>query len=157
MLDCTHNLLGEVPEEISRMAKLEQLYLRHNRLTKLPLLTNCAALKVSNPSDSPLFVMGRQLQLCGCCCRRSTSPGKKAILKTSEWQLSGQHCPAFYLLQELHVGNNNIKEVSAAHLENLPSISVLDIRDNKISTIPDEIVLLQALERLDLTNNNVSR
>ena len=28
------------------MAKLEQLYLRHNKLTYLPMLTNCASLKV---------------------------------------------------------------------------------------------------------------
>lgn len=60
-------------------------------------------------------------------------------------------------LQELHVGNNSIREVSATHLENLPSISVLDIRDNKIEVLPDEVVLLQTLERLDLSNNNVSR
>ena len=59
-------------------------------------------------------------------------------------------------LQELHVGNNNIKELNAGQLKNLSSISVLDIRDNKISVIPDEIVLLQALERLDITNNDVS-
>ena len=59
-------------------------------------------------------------------------------------------------MQELHVGNNNIKEINAEQLQNLPGISVLDIRDNKISVIPDEIVVLQALERLDITNNDVS-
>ena len=52
------------------------------------------------------------------------------------------------------MGNN--KELNAEQLKNLPGISVLDIRDNKISVIPDEIVLLQALERLDITNNDVS-
>ena len=54
MLDCTHNELTHVPEEISHMTKLEQLYLRHNRLTHLPMLTNCAALKVG--SLSPQYV-----------------------------------------------------------------------------------------------------
>lgn len=46
MLDCTHNMLNHIPERVSNLSKLEQLYLRHNRLTHLPMLTDCAALKV---------------------------------------------------------------------------------------------------------------
>ena len=59
-------------------------------------------------------------------------------------------------LQELHLGNNQITEITATHLEHLPSISVLDIRDNKIDKLPDDIVQLQSLERLDVTNNDLS-
>ncbi|XP_077981169.1 leucine-rich repeat-containing protein 40-like [Glandiceps talaboti] len=59
-------------------------------------------------------------------------------------------------LKELHVGNNQITEVSKTHLQHLGSISVLDVRDNKLKTLPDEIVLLNSLQRLDLTNNNIS-
>ena len=58
--------------------------------------------------------------------------------------------------QELHVGNNQIKEVTATHMEHLPAISVLDLRDNKIDKLPDDIVQLQSLERLDVTNNDLS-
>ena len=43
------------------------------------------------------------------------------------------------------------------HLHHLQSISVLDLRDNKISKIPDEISILQGLERLDLTNNDLTK
>jgi hypothetical protein len=42
-------------------------------------------------------------------------------------------------------------------LNNLPQLSLLDLRDNRIEQLPDEIGLLQALERLDLTNNTLSR
>ena len=72
------------------------------------------------------------------------------------WYAKVDSGPHTGTLQELHVGNNNIKEINAEQLQNLPGISVLDIRDNKISVIPDEIVVLQALERLDITNNDVS-
>lgn len=41
--------------------------------------------------------------------------------------------------------------------ESLPHLKILDLRDNKIETLPDEIGYLQALIRLDLTNNSINR
>jgi Leucine-rich repeat (LRR) protein len=38
----------------------------------------------------------------------------------------------------------------------MQSISMLDLRDNRLAKIPDEITLLQQLERLDLSNNDIS-
>ncbi|PIK48423.1 hypothetical protein BSL78_14724 [Apostichopus japonicus] len=101
-LDLTHNKLQELPSEIGYMSSLEQLYLRHNQLTELP------------------------------------------VFKTTD------------LLKELHVGNNRIESLSLEFLQSIPGISVLDLRDNKISTLPEEITCLQKLQRLDLTNNNLS-
>jgi len=42
------------------------------------------------------------------------------------------------------------------HLEGMHSVTMLDLRDNKISHLSDDITLLQALERLDLTNNSLT-
>ncbi|KAM8998743.1 leucine-rich repeat-containing protein 40 isoform 2-T2 [Sarcophilus harrisii] len=64
--------------------------------------------------------------------------------------------PSCLLLKELHVGENQIEMLGPEHLRHLKSIHVLDLRDNKLKSIPDEITLLQALERLDLTNNDIS-
>ncbi len=102
MLDCTHNVLQSIPADIGRLTRLEQLYLRHNRLVRIPMLTNCEALK------------------------------------------------------ELHMGNNALQEITAEHLNHLQHVSVLDVRDNKIAVLPDEITILVGLERLDLTNNDLS-
>lgn len=44
----------------------------------------------------------------------------------------------------------------SSQLQYLASLSVLDVRDNKITVIPDDITTLTELERLDITNNNVS-
>jgi len=59
-------------------------------------------------------------------------------------------------LQELHVGNNAIRTVTADMLTSLVSLSVLDLRDNQLDALPDEVGLCQTLQRLDLTNNSLS-
>ena len=59
-------------------------------------------------------------------------------------------------IQELLVGNNNIKVLTPEHLQHLTSITTLDIRDNKLQKLPDEITVMEKLERLDLTNNDIS-
>ena len=61
-----------------------------------------------------------------------------------------------FFLQELHLGNNAIMGLTPEHLKHLSSLCVLDIRDNKVAKLPDEITLLENLERLDLTNNDLS-
>lgn len=58
-------------------------------------------------------------------------------------------------LQELHISNNFIKEIPERFCEKLPSLKVLDLRDNKIEKLPDEIAMLQSLMRLDISNNAI--
>lgn len=42
-------------------------------------------------------------------------------------------------------------------LEALAGLRVLDLSDNGLEALPDEITLLQMLQRLDLTNNYLSK
>lgn len=39
---------------------------------------------------------------------------------------------------------------------NLPHLKIFDLRDNKITQLPDEVCLLRNLNRLDVTNNSIS-
>lgn len=39
---------------------------------------------------------------------------------------------------------------------NLPHLKIFDLRDNKITELPDDICLLRNLNRLDVTNNSIS-
>ena len=87
---------------MSNLIYLEILYLRHNKLTSIPVLTHCINLK------------------------------------------------------ELHLGNNRIVQLNIKDVENIINVRTLDLRDNKITKIPDEITALQLLERLDVTNNDLS-
>ena len=54
------------------------------------------------------------------------------------------------------MGNNLLTVFDSAQLKCLTSLSILDVRDNKISVVPEEITTLISLERLDITNNDVS-
>ena len=54
------------------------------------------------------------------------------------------------------MGNNSLIGLTVEHLQCLQSILFLDLMDNKIAKIPDEIILLQELERLDIANNDLS-
>ena len=49
-----------------------------------------------------------------------------------------------------------MRVLTADTLMSLVSLSVLDLRDNRLDTLPDEVGLCQTLERLDLTNNSLS-
>ncbi|XP_018022150.1 leucine-rich repeat-containing protein 40 [Hyalella azteca] len=59
-------------------------------------------------------------------------------------------------LRELHLANNCLKELSSEVLGGLRGLRVLDLRENKLDELPDDITLLQMLERLDLANNTLS-
>lgn len=96
------NELEELPNSFGSLRKLEQLYLRHNKLKTIPPLHSCQALK------------------------------------------------------ELHLGNNFISELPSEQLKFISAVSVLDLRDNKLEDLPNDITVLQGLERIDLTNNNLS-
>lgn len=66
------------------------------------------------------------------------------------------YCYVFMCLQELYVGNNQIDRLETEQLSSLAAVSLLELRDNKIKSLPEQITLLNTLTRLDLTNNNVS-
>lgn len=59
-------------------------------------------------------------------------------------------------LQELHISNNFIKEIHERFFEKLPNLKVIDLRDNKITKLPDEVSMLQNLMRLDISNNSLT-
>ena len=58
--------------------------------------------------------------------------------------------------QEVHVGNNALMGLTKEHLEGMHGVTMLDLRDNKISQLSNDVTLLQSLERLDLTNNSLT-
>ena len=49
-----------------------------------------------------------------------------------------------------------ISGLEAEQLENILNVKMLDLRENKITKLPDEIHVLQVLERLDVSYNDLS-
>ncbi|XP_010280313.1 PREDICTED: leucine-rich repeat-containing protein 40, partial [Phaethon lepturus] len=167
-----HNELSHLPDGFGQLVNLEELDLSNNHLTDIPasfaLLINLVRLNLACnqlknlPADISAMKSLRQLD----CTKNylETVPSKLATMASLE-QLylrknklrSLPEFPSCKLLKELHAGENQIEILNAENLKHLNSLSVLELRDNKIKSVPDEITLLQKLERLDLTNNDISR
>ncbi|NXF50111.1 LRC40 protein, partial [Oceanites oceanicus] len=167
-----HNELSHLPDGFGQLVNLEELDLSNNRLTDIPtsfaLLINLVRLNLACnqlknlPADISAMKSLRQLD----CTKNylETVPSKLASMASLE-QLylrknklrSLPEFPSCKLLKELHAGENQIEILNAENLKHLNSLSVLELRDNKIKSVPDEITLLQKLERLDLSNNDISR
>ena len=171
-LTICHNNLQTLDEDVSRLNMLEHLDLSHNALQSLPsgvgFLTKTTKFVAShnNLKDLPheLSFM-RSLKLLDLSHNQlELTPDSMQDLAHLE-QLFLQHNCLERLpclnhcqhLKEVILGFNQIKEVSVEDIDNMANqLKVLDLRDNKIDVLPDEIIHLQSLERLDVSNNNLS-
>lgn len=166
-----HNELESIPEGIENLTYLEELELSNNQLVEIPgsfgKLTNLVKLNLSNNKLTSLPVeicSMKSLRQLDCTSNQLEDVPPELAGMVSLEQLFLRHnklChlpefPSCKLLKELHVGNNRIASLESKHLKHLSSLSLLELRDNKLTTLPDEITLLQGLERLDLSNNSLS-
>ncbi|XP_037530631.1 leucine-rich repeat-containing protein 40 [Nematolebias whitei] len=146
-LDVSNNQLSALPSSIGCLTKLQKVNLSHNKLQSLPdsmhHLTDVKVLECSNNqlSDIPASLSGmvslQQLYLRhNKLCRLPPLPGTA--------------------LKELYVGNNQIELLEREQLVSFTLISLLELRDNKIRTLPEQFPVLAELTRLDLTNNDIS-
>ncbi|XP_051869039.1 leucine-rich repeat-containing protein 40 isoform X2 [Pristis pectinata] len=170
-LQLQHNELERIPDGIGHLVHLEDLDMSSNRLSTIPSTLgeladlqrfNLAGNKLKSiPSDiskmrSLKFLDATRNEL------ECVPPELAGMVSLEQLYLRHnrlRHLPEFpscKYLKELHVGNNQIEYLGPDHLKPLSAISVLELRDNKLKSLPDEILLLQGLERLDLTNNDIS-
>ncbi|XP_022530888.2 leucine-rich repeat-containing protein 40 isoform X1 [Astyanax mexicanus] len=173
-LRCLHlqqNLLEQLPSELGQLCQLEDLDLSNNKLIIVPdglaNLNNLVKLNLSFNSlkslPSAISEM-KNLRMLDCSRNQLESVPPVLAQMASLEQLYLRHnklrflpeLPSCKTLKELHCGNNQIEVLEAAHLKHLSALSVLELRDNKVKSLPEEITLLQGLQRLDLTNNDLS-
>ncbi|XP_077189471.1 leucine-rich repeat-containing protein 40 isoform X2 [Paroedura picta] len=167
-----HNELSHLPDEFGQLVSLEELDVSNNHIASIPVsfssLTSLVRLNLASnqlknlPIEISIMKSLRQLD----CTKNylETVPHELASMASLEQLYLRRNklhylpnLPSCKLLKELHVGENQIEELTADHLKHLNSLCVLELRDNKLKSLPDEITLLQGLERLDLSNNDISR
>jgi internalin A len=60
-------------------------------------------------------------------------------------------------LKDLDLSFNQIAQIDPVCFENIGYIVNMNLRDNKLTELPISVQHLQNLERLDLTNNNLTK
>ncbi|CAL1540077.1 unnamed protein product, partial [Lymnaea stagnalis] len=147
-LDVSNNQIHSLPNSIRLMSQLRHLNVANNKLTHLPPdIGDLTALRMFDATHNQLQSLpdefGNLLHL------------EQLFLRHNQLQYLPvlHHCTN---LKEILVGNNSIRGLTEEHLHHLTSLTSLDLRDNKLVKLPDEITLLEKLERLDLTNNDIS-
>uniref|UniRef100_A0A4W6BTM3 Leucine rich repeat containing 40 n=1 Tax=Lates calcarifer TaxID=8187 RepID=A0A4W6BTM3_LATCA len=163
-LTVQQNLLESLPEELGQLQNLTELDLSSNHLKGLPSSLGClTCLQKLNLSHNNLSCLPDNVKLLDCSKNQLTNiPASLSEMLALE-QLYLRHNKLRILpqlpapaLKELYVGNNQIEQLETEQLACLAVISLLELRDNKIKTLPDQITLLSTLTRLDLTNNDIT-
>lgn len=167
----TSNGISKLPEDIGYLCNIEELDLMQNQLTMLPeSFGNLKHLKKLNLSKNQIESLPIGFENLTCLIDLDLSSNKLSELPTGFGKLTSLQilecrynqintCTIFSEvanIKQLFLGYNRIKEIQPAVLEKLPYLVSLDLRDNNISSIPENLPTLKLLERIDLTNNNLS-
>ncbi|XP_076578731.1 leucine-rich repeat-containing protein 40 isoform X2 [Chaetodon auriga] len=146
-LDLSNNHLKDLPSSLGQLTCLQKLNLCHNKLSCLPdCLAQLKNVKLLDCSNNHLTEIPASLS--------EMLAMEQLYLRHNKLQLLPK-LPA-PMLKDLYVGNNQIEQLQMEQLACLTSISLLELRDNKIKTLPEQITLLNTLTRLDLTNNDIT-
>ncbi|XP_023341290.1 leucine-rich repeat-containing protein 40 [Eurytemora carolleeae] len=147
-LDLSNNHLTSLPSNIGFLVQLTHLILSKNNLESLPSeLAFMRALVSLDCTSNQLKSIPKDMQ----------ELHHLELVYLRHNQLTRVPCLKLCTqLKELQLGSNRISEVSLEDIENIPNIRTLELRDNKIKTLPDQITGLQLLERLDVSNNDLS-
>ncbi|XP_065906016.1 leucine-rich repeat-containing protein 40-like isoform X2 [Dysidea avara] len=144
-LDISHNQLSKLPAAMGELQSLRHLSLDHNQLTALPVgmkyLQELTA-SYNKISDTPQLEQCPNLERVDL--RNNSIPEFPSILPGTK-------------LKELLLGGNKITIIPGNRLLPLVVMVMLDLRDNKITSVPDQLSTMTSLERLDLSNNDITR
>ena len=171
VLNLCHNELNEIHEDICHLIMLENFDLAYNKLIELP--TGIGSLnKVNNFNASHNVLESIPYDIAFMKALTCLELSHNNLVDLGEAAIQDMHgLERLYLqhnkiktmptlknclhLKEIYLGFNQIEELTDLDLENMPNVKMLDLRDNKIPLIPDEIINLQGLERMDISNNDL--
>jgi len=149
-LDLSSNKLESLPESMSGLSKLTELNLSSNLLRSL------------DPLDLNRLEMLRMIILNHNQIRKLTFRDQICLPRLEIFDVkynqlvswtSSLVCPK---LKDFCCAFNKISRIENGAFSNCSDIEVFDIRDNNIGNIPEDILSLYKLKRLDITNNSMA-
>ncbi|XP_021915656.1 leucine-rich repeat-containing protein 40-like isoform X2 [Zootermopsis nevadensis] len=146
-LDISHNCLSTLPPGIGFLTRLTQLDASHNKLAEIPpdivSLRVLCKLDLSDNQINLLPPLGDLRKL-------------EVLFLQHNRLVNLPDVTGCLALKELHLAGNTIKEIDVEVFEGLSRLRVLNLRDNTLTSLPEEISAFQLLARLDLTNNHLT-
>ncbi|XP_048519020.1 protein flightless-1 [Dendroctonus ponderosae] len=151
-LDLSHNNLKEVPEGLERARSLLVLNLSHNHIDAIPnaLFINLSDLLFLDLSDNRLETLPPQT-------RRLANLQTLVLNNNPMGHFQLRQLPSLTSLETLHLRNTqrNLANFPPS-LENLLSLTDVDLAQNALPRVPDALYSLPSLRRLNLSDNDIA-
>ncbi len=149
---CTLNLankdLTAFPVDILKLLNLKNLYLGHNKLSKIPVEVSKLTKLISLNLDSNEFTKF-PIEVSGLTNLETLKIGRNQLTEITP------EIGKLTKLKFIELDNNLILTVPV-ELGNLENLETLELANNKLSTLPQEIGKLKNLKLFDLEDNNFS-
>lgn len=145
-INLSHNKLAGLPTTVGHLSNIRHFNLSNNLLVQLPMdIGKLQSIKLLDLSNNLLETL---------------PDSTNTLLKLEQLYLRNNRLTSFpdisacTSLKELCLGSNQLKLVPPS----LPrSLSILELRENKIGVLNEEVLNIEMLERLDLANNDLSQ
>ncbi|XP_032221201.2 leucine-rich repeat-containing protein 40 isoform X1 [Nematostella vectensis] len=168
-LKLEHNSFKSLECWLGSLRNLEELDVSYNMVSSLPSLAGLKHLRTLNLSNNALETLPPEFDHLQALDDLNISSNKicnfpelKNMKSLRRLDCRQNHltsvpsvgqCPS---LKELYLAYNKIAELDSKVFAGYSGLTVLDLHDNLLTSIPEDIIILRDLERLDLTNNDIS-
>ncbi len=148
-LDLSGLNLTQLPNELSELKQLEELYIDNNRLSALPThLGNLSHLKVIRACNNQISNITKAV--------RKLNKLETLDLRNNKINSLPRELGQISHLKRLHLCDNNLTALPKA-IRYLDSLTELHIRKNKLGQLPEHIDQLKRLQQLHLNDNKLGK
>ncbi|HEX2901786.1 MAG TPA: leucine-rich repeat domain-containing protein [Bacteroidia bacterium] len=144
VLDLSQNLLRRLPEGIADLERLEVLNLRNNQLREIPAeIGQLQRLQRLDLDENQLAALPQELASCEAL----------RVLRLNDNSFGTWPGQALSIrLESLTLGYNQFTALPDT-IRHLASLSYLDVRHNRLRTLPDGLALIEGLDQVLLEGN----
>ncbi|XP_022700522.1 leucine-rich repeat-containing protein 40-like isoform X2 [Varroa jacobsoni] len=160
-LNLSRNKMTELPDCICHFKDLKVLQLQHNSIVSVSDNIDLSNNKIESlPPDMDSLIQLRCLDVSNNMLTElpeglgRCSHLEQLIIRQNKLTSLPQFVRENHL-KELCASFNAIEEFTPEHCETFVVLKILDLRGNKLQSVPEAITNIQGLERLDLSNNDL--